>query len=81
MTDNSKCPAFPTERVRWDGLAGEDNFTLPEGGLTKREYFAGLAMQAIRSKMPVGPGEGESIAVDAVACADALLAELAKERT
>ena len=46
------------------------------GGLTKREYFAGLAMQGLLSKF----GSGDiTVAKDAVIYADALLAEL--ERT
>lgn len=55
------------------------------GGLTKRELFAGMAMQGLCAAM--GPDYNPSryihdhdggIASDAVALADALLAELAK---
>lgn len=42
-------------------------------GLTKREHFAGLAMQGILAR-----GNSHCVASEAVACADALLAELAK---
>lgn len=47
-------------------------------GLTKREYFSGLAMQALISKtnLSVGMKEYRIIANHAVACADALLDEL-----
>jgi hypothetical protein len=55
----------------------------PEFGLTKREYFAGLAMQGLVIKRPDGLGSASESAVDEaarVAClyADALLAKLAK---
>ena len=46
-------------------------------GLTKRELFAAMAMQGIRSD-PNGPGLAERIAEEAVQIADALLKELAK---
>ena len=53
----------------------DDNFA-PEYGLTKREYFAAMAMQGIMhtreyQSMP-------AIAIDAVMAADALIEELAK---
>jgi hypothetical protein len=48
-----------------------------EHGLTKREYFAGLAMQGWISCQHDGfTGDEFSIATRAVRCADALLAEL-----
>ena len=57
-------------------------------GLTKREWFAGLAMQGL---MAVGPHElianatdqetgGEYVARQSVAVADFLIAELSKEK-
>lgn len=46
-------------------------------GLSKRELFAAMAMQGIRSD-PNGPGLAERIAEEAVQIADALLKELAK---
>lgn len=49
---------------------------LHEGGLTKREYIAAIAMQAELSQRDgVTPGKAAEWAVK---CADALLAELAK---
>ena len=69
-------PAFPGKRL--DNRAGEIHF-LP--GLTKREYFAAMAMQGIIQN----PGSGSvsliGIARDAVRQADALIAELEKEPT
>jgi len=47
----------------------------PEHGLTKREYFAALAMQAMISRDVVIPSK---IAKDAINFADRLLAELEK---
>jgi hypothetical protein len=65
--ENGKNPAFP--------LGQAENFTWSYGvdlGLTKREYFAGLAMQSCLST-----GKGSN-AEDWVRLADALLAELDK---
>jgi hypothetical protein len=54
-------------------------FAIGEGiyqkGLTKREYFAGLAMQG----MAMSDLKFEDMAHDAVKMADALLAELRKQ--
>lgn len=61
--ENGKQGAFPK---RADGA--------PQTGLTKREYFAGLAMQG----MAMSDLKFEDIAHDAVKIADALLAELEK---
>jgi hypothetical protein len=50
-------------------------------GLTKREYFAGLAMQCVFSfalKNELPNGLFQTAAIDAVKMADALLAELEK---
>lgn len=70
-------PAFPTIASRDEDLF----FSLP--GLTKREYFAGLAMQGIcAAKDEVGEliHHGyEWIAISSVKVADALLAELEKK--
>jgi len=52
-----------------------DEHTHTDGGLTKREYFAGLAMQG----MVMSDLIFEDIAHDAVKMADALLAELRKQ--
>jgi hypothetical protein len=46
-------------------------------GLTKREHFAGLAMQGVLSHS-FGRGTNEELAVLVVSMADALLKELAK---
>ena len=49
-------------------------------GLTKRELFAAMAMQGLISN-PDKSYDSACAASDAVAFADALLAELAKEKT
>lgn len=50
-------------------------------GLSKREWFAGLAMQGIVGSSDTYPIDCPHVARQAVALADALLAELAKEVT
>lgn len=47
-------------------------------GLTKREYFAALAMQALASNTELEYLSGSQIAEDAVKFADALIEELNK---
>ena len=46
-------------------------------GLTKREHFAGLAMQGILAHS-FGRGNADELAVQSIKCADALLRELSK---
>lgn len=76
-------PAFPSlqtfERFN-DDLGKYEDYTLPAGGVTKREYFAGLAMQALVSTYTISRDEVTiGTAETAVRYADALLAELEKE--
>lgn len=56
---------------------------IKEGGLTKREHFAGLAMQAFlsRDQPPKWCSTVEKMAGVAVQAADALLAELDKDHS
>ena len=56
------------------GLGPNDNRMY---GITKRELFAALAMQGLISNS-ANRGEAEMAAAISVACADALLKELAK---
>ena len=68
--ENSKQSAF---------AASEENHTLGTIRLTKREYFAGLAMQGLLSiynKNALNPIELKYMSELAVKAADALLAEL-----
>lgn len=68
---NGRTTAFPS---------GSDGMHAPEWGLSKREYFAAMAMQAILTgAVTRGCPSNEWIDQSmAVRCADALLKELAK---
>ena len=71
--NNSKKPAFPLSEVH----PHSGCLTTIESGLTKREYFVGLAMQGLLS----GRSEYEDRMIDvskAVELADLLLKELEK---
>ena len=65
----------------------DGTFDLPENGLTKREYFAGMAMQGILARLPkrddgksdLGVVEAERIAEESCAMADLLINALNKE--
>lgn len=65
---NAEAPAFPWEQSPWN----QNNL-----GLTKREYFAGLAMAAIIGRQ-AGARDNILVAQVATQYADALLAELEK---
>lgn len=70
---NANLPAFPAQEMC------EANTSI-EWGLSKREYFAAMAMQGILSTQENGNGITEAkIAEWSVQNADALLAELAKQ--
>jgi hypothetical protein len=59
----------------------DTNLGFTQVGLTKREYFAGLAMQGwIACQSENFRGEANSVASKAVEYADALLAELEKTK-
>ena len=69
---NSDMPAMPSNHFEDDELQG----------LTKREHFAGLAMQGIIANSKYEAPRANKLAgmaIDALAAADALLAELDKE--
>lgn len=73
-------PAHPDRRLIQDR---HDSYSLEsEGGLTKREYFAGLAMQGILANPSPQcvTWDEEKVAFASAQHADALLAELAKEQ-
>ena len=83
--ENGKKPAFP--------LGQAENFRWSDGvdlGLTKREYFAGLAMQGLLSNSEFikggsfdfkSRGTEERVSSIATNISDALLAELDKSKT
>jgi len=63
--------------IGWDLSSGEEKvviFSYDDSGLTKREYYAGLAMQAIITNC----GTLDNYSGYAIKCADALLEELSK---
>lgn len=70
MNDNPNESAFPVTEPSIPGL--------PMFGLTKREHFAGLAMQGILASEPNDTVTNEMLAGFSVQLADALLAELGK---
>lgn len=70
---NADTPAMPS-------MLKAGDMALSEGGLTKREYFAGIAMGRVITQDKNGV-MGPDITAAAVILADALLAELDKEAT
>lgn len=71
-TDNT--PAFPHHEInRTGGIIERID------GLSKRELFAGMAMQGMAAKALTDGSPLDALALWAVEYADALLAELAKE--
>ncbi len=77
-TKNDGGPAFPTNRTFINGIDRHDSCQAMNYGLTKREYFAGLAMKGIADTW--GDGHEKRIVEGAVKLADALIAELEKGR-
>lgn len=77
---NADEPAFPSVITERDQF-GKLHYLNGDGpGLTKREYFAGLAMQGMLAN-PDKDYDPPYLARDCRVIADALLAELAKEPT
>lgn len=56
-----------------------DTILIPDGGLTKREFFAGLAMQGLLANQYNANLTFSECVEEAVSHADALLKELDKE--
>ena len=74
MKNNSEEPAFPL--FLQEGLSHN---AYVDPGLTKREYFAGLAMQGIIHNLPIGSnGLNEQIAKQSISLVDELLRQLEK---
>ena len=57
----------PSDQKEWN---------IPTEGLTKREYFAGLAMQGILANSSLNNLKEETVAEISVLCADKLLENL-----
>ena len=77
MTDKDGGPAFPSEHI-------DDNGSVTEcKGMSLRAYIATAALQGLLDRRDIGgsiPAHA-TLADTAVELADALIAELAKERT
>jgi hypothetical protein len=75
--ENGKKPAFQT-------AIGMSNSEMENMGLTKREYFAGLAMKGLLSSnmegMSIGRIDVQLFAETSVLMSDLLLAELEKTK-
>jgi hypothetical protein len=77
MSNNSEQPAFPAAvAFNANGDLATSGSSTPEGGLTKREYFAALAMQGLSANPIYGKEVCSKIATWSVEQADALLAAL-----
>jgi len=73
-------PAHPTMEHGYDSVGLPCVYTT--NGLTKREYFAGLAMQGlIVLYKDYDPGDYAYLAICSTKVSDALIAELDKETT
>lgn len=79
---NANEPAFPRVDATTEKMTGNQVDFHVTGGLTKREYFAAMAMQGYLSKFGDDIGNVQnrttSIYEASVKVADGLLAELAK---
>ncbi len=73
MTNGNE-PMYPTTERNWVNQNDTEMVTGLFGGLTKREYFAAMAMQGLVSYY----GTGFERAEQAVKQADALISELNK---
>ncbi len=69
---NGEEPIYP---VKEDGFHNENARCI---GLTKREYFAGLAMQGLITNPNYSGTSWEELAQKAVICSDKLLTQLSK---
>jgi hypothetical protein len=80
--NNADMPAMPSGKIDIDAPLGGDpfgNYTVKSLGLTKREHFAGLAMQAIIAAGNIGMPSGPLSAM-AVKYAESILDELDKAK-
>ena len=69
-------PAYPSPGIS-DGEGSY--YVYPSEGMTKREWYAGLAMQGILSSSPRGSGDANTVALVAAIMADTLLEELTQK--
>ena len=77
---NSDMPAMPLNSDEHaDGFMNRQSIAITTAGLTKREHFAGLAMQGMLTN-PCDYSKPEHAAHDAIMYADALLAALEQDQ-
>lgn len=74
---NGEEPCFPQEMKVKEYFVNHGTFAVG-AGLTKREYFAAMAMQGFIAAGGNGMPPAENLAAYATRAADALLAELEK---
>jgi len=79
--DNKDKPAFPKNRIEYKDKNTGEHIVIPScNGLTKREYFAGLAMQGICSAIYNSEGEKPvndlNLVNESIRIADELLKQL-----
>lgn len=81
-TSKGNEPAFPRlEHVKHGNFSEARYVWETHGGLTKREYFAAMAMQGMLASGISERNSGPvSLAMSAVEQADALIAELEKQK-
>ena len=76
--ENGKESVYPTEKWVDSGNALIDNFKVKTSGITKREYFAGLAMQGLLSNIGTNKWADDKICKESIMYADMLLEALSK---
>jgi hypothetical protein len=69
--DNSEQPAFP--------FVASDSNVNNQGGLTKREYFAAMAIQGLLANPNIG-NDANRVVVDSIELADILLEQLEEKK-
>ena len=68
--DNGNLPAFP---ITVEFKQGNDDLVISNAGLTKREYFAVVAIAGVLNDQDISPKHAAKFAVE---CADALIEAL-----
>lgn len=83
--ENGKESVYPSEKLVDSGHPMLDSVKVKTSGITKREYFAGLAMQGILASNTEGLAIGRidipGLIQSSVEAADKLLIELEKSKS
>lgn len=80
MNERASAPAYPEPSQSYPARDGDYTIHETRGGLTIREHFAGLAMQAVMDHADYVNCGPESVADAALELADALIAALNQEQ-